>query len=47
MFGLARAISDNAPIFMIKVSVYRSALTEIDHVFTDDEGRYAVAIAAD
>ncbi|WP_405967496.1 hypothetical protein OG613_22620 [Streptomyces sp. NBC_00015] len=32
---------------MIKVSVYRSDLTEIDHVFTDEEGRYAVAIAAD
>ncbi|MCX5195671.1 carboxypeptidase regulatory-like domain-containing protein [Streptomyces sp. NBC_00249] len=32
---------------MIKVSVYRSDLTEIDHVFTDEEGRYVVAVAAD
>ncbi|OQR60774.1 hypothetical protein B6E66_28685 [Streptomyces maremycinicus] len=47
MFGLVRSISDNAPVFMIKVSVYRPDLTEIDHVFTDEEGRYAVAIAAD
>ncbi|MEU7730568.1 carboxypeptidase regulatory-like domain-containing protein [Streptomyces sp. NPDC040724] len=41
-----RAVSDNSPIFMIKVSVYRSDLSEIEHVFTDEEGRYSVAIAA-
>ncbi|MEU2062745.1 carboxypeptidase regulatory-like domain-containing protein [Streptomyces sp. NPDC013455] len=46
MFGCVRAVSDNRPIFMIKVSVYRGDLTEIDHVFTDEEGRYSVAIAA-
>ncbi|WP_328428209.1 carboxypeptidase regulatory-like domain-containing protein [Streptomyces sp. NBC_00443] len=46
MFGHVRAVSDNSPIFMIKVSVYRSDLTEIDHVFTDEEGQYSVAIAA-
>lgn len=46
MFGQVRAISDSSPIFMIKVSVYRKDLTEIDHVFTDEEGRYSVAIAA-
>lgn len=46
MFGQVRAISDRSPIFMIKVSVYRSDLTEMEHVFTDEEGRYSVAIAA-
>ncbi|MFB6613678.1 carboxypeptidase regulatory-like domain-containing protein [Streptomyces sp. NPDC085524] len=30
---------------MIKVSVYRSDLTEIDHVFTDEAGLYSVPIA--
>ncbi|MFD7626563.1 carboxypeptidase regulatory-like domain-containing protein [Streptomyces sp. NPDC059851] len=29
---------------MIKVSVYRSDLSEVDHVFTDEEGRYVVAV---
>lgn len=46
MFGQVRAISDNGSIFMIKVSVYGDDLTELDHVFTDEEGRYSVAIAA-
>ncbi|MGW6984257.1 carboxypeptidase regulatory-like domain-containing protein [Streptomyces sp. NPDC054932] len=46
MFGQVRAVSDKSPIFMIKVSVYRSDLSEIDHVFTDEEGQYSVAIAA-
>ncbi|MFC9293984.1 hypothetical protein ACFTWH_03540 [Streptomyces sp. NPDC057011] len=31
---------------MIKVSLYRSDLTEIEHVFTDEEGLYSVAIPA-
>ncbi|MFJ8159305.1 carboxypeptidase regulatory-like domain-containing protein [Streptomyces sp. NPDC096136] len=31
---------------MIKVSVHRSDLTEIEHVFTNEEGLYSVAIAA-
>ncbi|MFJ9648315.1 carboxypeptidase regulatory-like domain-containing protein [Streptomyces sp. NPDC004244] len=44
MFGHVRAVSDSSPIFMIKVSVYRSGLTEIDHVFTDEAGQYSVAI---
>lgn len=44
MFGRVRAVSDNSPIFMIKVSVYRGDLTEIDHVFTDEEGQYSVAV---
>ncbi|MEW2135298.1 carboxypeptidase regulatory-like domain-containing protein [Streptomyces sp. NPDC005409] len=30
---------------MIKVSVYDGDLREIDHVFTDEEGRYSVAVA--
>ncbi|MFF8267707.1 carboxypeptidase regulatory-like domain-containing protein [Streptomyces sp. NPDC016562] len=30
---------------MIKVSVYDGDLKEIDHVFTDEEGRYSVAVA--
>ncbi|MEU9147092.1 carboxypeptidase regulatory-like domain-containing protein [Streptomyces sp. NPDC048349] len=30
---------------MIKVSVHREDLSEIDHVFTDEEGRYSVAVA--
>ncbi|MFH8504821.1 carboxypeptidase regulatory-like domain-containing protein [Streptomyces flaveolus] len=46
MFGQVRAISNNSPINMIKVSVYRSDLTEIEHIFTDEEGLYSVAIAA-
>ncbi|MFI1420799.1 carboxypeptidase regulatory-like domain-containing protein [Streptomyces sp. NPDC020731] len=46
MFGHVRAISDSSPIFMIRVSVHGGDLTEIDHVFTDEEGRYSVAIAA-
>ncbi|MFE1437404.1 carboxypeptidase regulatory-like domain-containing protein [Streptomyces sp. NPDC058739] len=46
MFGHVRAVPDSSPIFMIKVSVYRGDLTEIDHVFTDEEGQYSVAIAA-
>ncbi|MEU4729850.1 carboxypeptidase regulatory-like domain-containing protein [Streptomyces sp. NPDC023588] len=29
---------------MIKVSVYDGDLKEIDHVFTDEEGRYSVAV---
>ncbi|MEU0847030.1 carboxypeptidase regulatory-like domain-containing protein [Streptomyces flaveolus] len=47
MFGQVRAASDNSPINMIKVSVYRSDLTEMEHVFTNEEGLYSVAIAAD
>ncbi|MGW0749634.1 carboxypeptidase regulatory-like domain-containing protein [Streptomyces sp. NPDC002587] len=44
MFGYVRSIHDEEPILMIKVSVYRGDLTAIDHVFTDDEGRYDVEV---
>jgi hypothetical protein len=44
MFGHVRTISDNKPIFMIKVSVYRSDLTLIGKAYTDDDGYYSVDI---
>ncbi|GAA0268192.1 hypothetical protein GCM10010302_02400 [Streptomyces polychromogenes] len=46
MYGHVRSISDDEPIAMIKVSVYRPDLTLIDHVYTDEDGYYAVAVAA-
>ncbi|WP_328929501.1 carboxypeptidase regulatory-like domain-containing protein [Streptomyces sp. NBC_00190] len=46
MFGHVRSLHDKDPILMIKVSVYRGDLTAIDHVFTNDEGRYDVEIPA-
>ncbi|MDX3523373.1 carboxypeptidase regulatory-like domain-containing protein [Streptomyces scabiei] len=39
-----RTISDNTPISMIKVSVYRPDLTLIGKAYTDDEGYYSVDI---
>ncbi|MEU0007961.1 carboxypeptidase regulatory-like domain-containing protein [Streptomyces sp. NPDC006314] len=39
-----RSITRNDPIPLIKVSVYRSDLTLIDHAYTDDEGRYTVEV---
>ncbi|MEU9116710.1 carboxypeptidase regulatory-like domain-containing protein [Streptomyces sp. NPDC048483] len=41
MYGQVRAVIDNAPIAMIKVSVYRDR-TLLGKTYTDDEGRYTV-----
>ena len=46
MHGHVRIITGDAPIFMIKVSVYRPDLTLIDRAYTNDDGSYSVDVPA-
>ncbi|MFI9150431.1 carboxypeptidase regulatory-like domain-containing protein [Streptomyces sp. NPDC053367] len=46
MYGHVRSTTGDEPIFMIKISVYGPGLKLIDHVYTDEDGYYSVAVAA-